>query len=202
MTQNQEELSNDIATHSDDYYGSQLHHQILFLNYFINKFRQNPNPRSRELYAKSSRSGSPYSENDIVDETPTKKDYSASNADYSNDVDTHQHVEEKPNCEEVTCATPSSDPMGTYKTIRTPGNQVEQCLSITVAPGSRIQMTCTSINVSTGTYVTLLDMSGTSIIANPPIINVPYTTTDNTLIIKSLASSANADQLCCDWITV
>lgn len=100
MTQSQEELSNDIAIHPDDYYDSHLHHQILFLNYFINKFRQDSSHRSRELYAKSSRFGSPYSNEDVSDDATSKNDYpAASNADYSNDVGPH-HVNEKPNCEE------------------------------------------------------------------------------------------------------
>lgn len=102
MTQSQEELSNDIAIHADDYYDSHLHHQILFLNYFINKFRQDSSHRSRELYAKSSRFGSPYSNEDVSDDATSKNDYpAASNADYSNDVGPHHHhVNEKPNCEE------------------------------------------------------------------------------------------------------
>ncbi|XP_032792211.2 cell wall integrity and stress response component 3 [Daphnia magna] len=102
----------------------------------------------------------------------------------------------------MTCSTTMNTATGSYKTIRTPGTQVEQCLSVTVALGSNIRITCTSINVSTGTYVTFLDLLGTNILANPPILNTAYTTADNTLIIKSLASSANADQLCCDWVTV
>ncbi|EFX78016.1 hypothetical protein DAPPUDRAFT_105648 [Daphnia pulex] len=91
---------------------------------------------------------------------------------------------------------------GTYKTIRNPGNQVEQCVSITVVAGSRVQMICTSVYTAGGTYVTILDQSGTSIIANPPTVNVAYTSVDNTLLIKSLASSANSDTLCCTWTTV
>ncbi len=48
----------------------------------------------------------------------------------------------------------------------------------------------------------LYDSTGTHLIVSPPTVNQVYTTVDNTLIIKSLASSANKEQLCCNWSTV
>jgi hypothetical protein len=45
---------------------------------------------------------------------------------------------------------------GDYKTIRTPGAQVAQCLAITVAVGSKIQITCTAVYTQAGTYTTVI----------------------------------------------
>ncbi|KAK4037079.1 hypothetical protein OUZ56_029118 [Daphnia magna] len=188
------EVTNDVATKPDEYYYRDPRPQVVYLDHIVNKFRQDSND-------KSSRYGSSYANLQVIDDTSVANNDYTSDADYHNDVDPH-HYGEKPNCNEVTCSTTMNTATGSYKTIRTPGTQVEQCLSVTVALGSNIRITCTSINVSTGTYVTFLDLLGTNILANPPILNTAYTTADNTLIIKSLASSANADQLCCDWVTV
>ena len=46
------------------------------------------------------------------------------------------------------------------------------------------------------------DLVGTNLLTGSPTVGTVYKTADNTLVIKSLASSANADQLCCDWVTV
>ncbi|KAI9551144.1 hypothetical protein GHT06_004447 [Daphnia sinensis] len=102
----------------------------------------------------------------------------------------------------MTCTATTRATTGSYKTVRTPGRQVEQCLSITVTVGSKIEIVCTSIYVSAGTYVKLFDTNGTNLVADPPVLNQTYTSSDNTMIIKSLASSANADQVCCTWKTV
>jgi hypothetical protein len=45
-------------------------------------------------------------------------------------------------------------------------------------------------------------LSGTALIVDGPAAAVTYTSIDNTLTIISLASSANADQLCCNWVTI
>ena len=52
----------------------------------------------------------------------------------------------------VTCSTTTTSETGQFKTIRTPGTQVEQCVSITVPTGFVIQITCTSVYSGTGTY--------------------------------------------------
>lgn len=56
----------------------------------------------------------------------------------------------------VSCSTTSTATTGTYKTVRNPGTQVEQCVSITVAAGSHVQMICTSVYTAGGTYVTVI----------------------------------------------
>ncbi|XP_046460911.1 cell wall protein DAN4-like [Daphnia pulex] len=102
----------------------------------------------------------------------------------------------------VTCSTTTSDATGTYKTIRTPGTQVTQCLSITVAVGSRIKITCRVVYTQSGTYTAFYDNSGTAIVTTSPVVNQVYTTTDNTLIIESLADSSASSPLRCKWTTI
>ena len=52
----------------------------------------------------------------------------------------------------VTCSTTTTAQTGQFKTIRNPGQQVEQCLSITVPTGFVIEISCTSVYSGTGTY--------------------------------------------------
>lgn len=95
MTKLSGELSNNAATMPADYYDNHLHQQIVFLDYFVNKFRQDSNYRSRELHIKSSRSGTSYLDQQVVDETGAKKDYSP-NTDYHNEVNFHDFRKKLP----------------------------------------------------------------------------------------------------------
>jgi hypothetical protein len=97
---------------------------------------------------------------------------------------------------------------------------VAQCLAITVAVGSKIQITCTAVYTQAGTYTTvntepaltpLLKLicftqffltqfytnGGTTLITGSPTVGTTYTSTDNTLTIESLAGSSNSSTLCC-----
>jgi hypothetical protein len=51
-------------------------------------------------------------------------------------------------------------------------------------------------------FVQFYDKSGTAIVTTSPVVNQVYTTTDNTLIIESLADSSASSPLRCKWTTI
>ena len=103
-----------------------------------------------------------------------------------------------------------------------------QCLAVTASIGQRIQLTCTSVFSLPTSSVTvripiiqfcillmwtfhcevhffkfqkIYDSNGKNVIADPPVAGRTYTTGDNTLIIKSMASGSDnkKDRLHCEW---
>lgn len=48
------------------------------------------------------------------------------------------------------CADTTTAQTGTYKVTRNPGMPVEKCLAVTVPEGTKIQVTCTSIDLTGG----------------------------------------------------
>jgi MinD-like ATPase involved in chromosome partitioning or flagellar assembly len=97
-------------------------------------------------------------------------------------------------------------------------------IGITIAADSVIQITCTSVHTQAGTYATVnlckalggqlkryiinfffqfYDMNGAAkVTTSPTVVNQVYTTTDNTLLIESLAGSSASSTHCCTWTTI